>query len=72
MCTGNEGNNELLEVFNRLIKCIELKQIEARYHDKCWIQFFFNQSTGSSFRLKRATCELIQECITLKKCEFLE
>ena len=39
-CTGNEADNERSEVFNRLINCIDLVEIEARYHDKCRIQIF--------------------------------
>ena len=40
VCTGNEADNERSEVFNRLINCIDLVQIKARYHDKCRIRFF--------------------------------
>ena len=50
ICNGNEADNKRSEVFNQLINCIDIVQIEARYHDKCRIRFFFNQSIGSSFR----------------------
>ena len=40
VCTAMRLINERREVFNQLIICIGLVQIEARYHDKCRIQFF--------------------------------
>ena len=69
MSTGNEADNERSEVFNRLINCIDLVQIEARYQYKCRIQFF---STSLSAAVLDKKDGIIQECITLKKCEFLD
>ena len=40
MCTGNEADNERSEVFNWLISCRNLVQIETRYQGKCRIRFF--------------------------------
>ena len=40
LCTRNKADNERSEVFNRLINCIDLMQIEACYHGKCRIRFF--------------------------------
>ena len=40
LCTSNKADNEMSEVFNRPINCIDLVQVEALYHDKCRIWFF--------------------------------
>ena len=77
MSTGNEADNERSEVFNRVINCIDLVQIEARYQYKCRLRFF---STSLSAAVLDKKDGIIQECITLntrmyyfeKVCEFLD
>ena len=76
MSTGNEADNERSEVFNRVINCIDLVQIEARYQYKCRLRFF---STSLSAAVLDKKDGIIQECITLNKrmyfekvCEFLD
>ena len=69
MCTSNEADNERSELFNRLINCIDLLQIEVRYHDKCRIHPVYRQQ----FQVKKGRPVNDTKMYYFEKvCEFLE